>query len=251
MLKIQNLSASYNKDGNVIEDINFIAHEGSINAIIGKNASGKSSLVKCISSSLDYSGNIFLDDKNIKEFTSLQRARKIAVLPQNLPSVALSVSEVAEMGRSPYTPLSGTLSETDGKIVKNALITAGVYDIRNKKISEISGGERQRAYLAMILSQDTDVIVLDEVTSHMDINHESEIMKLLMRLAYEQGKTVIITMHNISLIFKYADYVTVLEGGRQVFSDTSEECLKTDIIERTFNVKRKITTDNDIFFIAD
>lgn len=251
MLKIENLSASYKKDNYAIEDINFIAHEGCINAIIGKNASGKSSLVKCIASSLDYCGNIFFNDTDINELTSLQRARNIAVLPQNLPSVNLSIEEVAEMGRSPYTPLSGTLSENDIKIVENALITAGVYDIRNKKISEISGGERQRAYLAMVLSQDTDVIVLDEVTSHMDINHESEIMKLLKCLAAEQGKTVIITMHNISLIFKYADYVTVLECGRQVFSDTSEACLKTDIIERTFNVKRKITTDNDIFFTAD
>ena len=251
MLKITHLSASYKGEKPIIENINFTLSPRRLHALIGKNGSGKSTIVKCLGASLPYQGSILLDNEELRDIAPNLRAQKIGILPQNLPRIPISVYELAQMGRSPYTGLSGILTKEDHKHIISSLIKADIYDLRNKKITQLSGGQRQRAYLAMVLSQNTDIIVLDEPSSHMDIKNESSLMKLLKNLTESENKTVLCVMHNISSAIRYAEHIILLECGKVVCSAATSEYLKSDIIEKNFGVQRKITTDGQIFFSAD
>ena len=143
-----------------------------ISAIIGKNGSGKSTLISCLTGESKYKGSIFFFDDDISLLSSRQRARIVSLLPQNLPAVLITVEKLVEMGRNPYTDIGKRLSEKDKKQIEKAIESAGITDICHKKLTEISGGERQKAYIAMVLSQNTRVIALDEPTTYMDVQVE-------------------------------------------------------------------------------
>ena len=176
MIKIENLSAFYGKK-QVLFDLSFELERGKFTAILGRNGSGKSSLLSCIASQKRYSGKILLGEREISEIPPRERAKMLSYLPQNLPLTQFTVLETVAFGREPY--ISFKLTDTDNEIIEKSIERCGISHLRNKKLTEISGGERQMAYLAMALAHDADVIMLDEPTTYMDAPNARKFLSTL------------------------------------------------------------------------
>ena len=245
MLKIKNLSASYGKKV-VLFDLSAELKSGRFTAILGKNGSGKSSLLSCIGGIKSYSGKILLDECDISSIPSRERAKKLSFLPQNLPITQFTVRETVAFGREPYA--SFKLSEQDIEIIDNSIEKCGISHLENKRLGEISGGERQMAYLAMTLAQDADVIMLDEPTTYMDAPHARRFLDILHQEA-ENGKTVVAVMHDLTAAVKYADNIILIDEGRIIFAGSREECIKSGEIERVMGVKKHSLDDGAVVFI--
>ncbi|MBO5702181.1 MAG: ABC transporter ATP-binding protein [Clostridia bacterium] len=247
MLEIIGLSAAYGKK-QVLFDINTVIEDGKFIAIIGRNGSGKSTFLSCLASIGRYSGKILLDGQGISELKKRDLAKKISFLPQTLPVTPFTVRETAAFGREPYTDLSGKLTDEDKKAVADALEKCGISNLSEKRMNEISGGERQMAYLAMMLAQDADVLLLDEPTTYMDAPNAREFMKILTE-ERNRGKSVVAVMHDLTQAVKYADYILLIEEGKAVFFGTKEECLAEKAIESVMCVESHIIEDGKIVFI--
>ena len=206
MLELKNISVTKNKK-EILRDVSFSVKPHTITAIIGKNGSGKSTLVSCLTGESKYKGTIFFSDDDIALLNSRQRARLVSLLPQNLPAVPITVEKLVEMGRNPYTDVGKRLSEKDLQQIEKAIECAGIENIRHKKLTEISGGERQKAYIAMVMSQNTRVIAFDEPTTYMDVQAEKTFMSLILELKEKHKKTLLVVMHNLSAAVEIADNI--------------------------------------------
>ena len=245
MIKIENLSAFYGKK-QVLFDLTFNLERGKFTAILGRNGSGKSSLLSCIASQKRYSGKILLGEREISEIPPRERAKMLSYLPQNLPLTQFTVLETVAFGREPY--ISFKLTDTDNEIIEKSIERCGISHLRNKKLTEISGGERQMAYLAMALAQDADVIMLDEPTTYMDAPNAREFLSTL-KSAQSEGKTVVAVMHDLSAAVKYADNIILIDEGRIIFAGSREECIKSGEIERVMGVEKYCVDDVNIIFV--
>ena len=182
MIKLNNINAGYNKV-TIIKNININFEKGSIISIIGKNGCGKSTLLITASNLLKpFSGEITINGTNISAIDRRELSKIVSFLPQHRPVPNMSVYNLVMHGRYPYLGFSRTKTQQDKDIVENAIRSMGLDPYRNKNIQELSGGERQKAYIAMILAQDTDIIFLDEPTTYLDINHHLEILEITKEL---------------------------------------------------------------------
>lgn len=245
MLKIENLSAFYGKK-QVIFDLSAEFRSGRFTAILGRNGSGKSSLLSCIGGTRGYSGKILLKEREILAIPSRERAKMLSYLPQNLPVTQFTVLETVTFGREPY--ISFKSSETDREIIERSIEKCGISHLRNKKLTEISGGERQMAYLAMALAQDADVIMLDEPTTYMDAPNAREFLDILKEAA-NGGKSVVAVMHDLTQAVKYADNIILIDAGRIIFAGTRKECIESGEIERVMGVEKHSLDDGAVVFI--
>ena len=242
MLKCSNITVK-----GIIKGVSFSLDSG-FTALIGKNGSGKSTLCECILTLKKHGGTVTLGEKNILCMPPSERAKKIAFLPQNLPVPNISVYELVMFGRSSHLGLLGKPSKADTYAVINAIKRVNLGGLEERMLPTLSGGERQRAYLATVLAEDADVLVLDEPTSFLDAAAEAEYVSMLKELA-KCEKTLLVSMHNLSLAAKYADNILILNEGQQTFFGTTSDAVGSGIIESTFGV-RKITVNDDIFFFA-
>lgn len=247
MLKIENLSAFYGKK-QVLFDVSLSIERGKFTAIIGANGSGKSTMLSCIASLRDYSGKITLGDRPITSIPRRERAKIVSFLPQNLPITQFSVGETVAFGREPYTDLSGRLSDEDKKAVEKSIEKCGISHLKNKKLTEISGGERQMAYLAMTLAQNADLLLLDEPTTYMDASRAREFLTTL-KSAQTEGKTVAAVMHDLTQAVKYADNIILIDSGKIVFSGNRDECINSGAIENVMGVEKHSLDDGTVVFI--
>ncbi len=245
MLKIENLSAFYGKK-QVLFDLSFELERGKFTAILGKNGSGKSSLFSCIASQKRYWGKILLSEREISSIPPRERAKIISYLPQNLPPTQFSVRETVAFGREPY--ISFKLTDSDNEIIEKVIEQCGISHLKDKALTEISGGERQMAYLAMTLAQDADILLLDEPTTYMDAPNAREFLSTLKQ-AQSEGKTVAAVMHDLTQAVKYADNVLLIDGGKLVFKGTKGKCLEEKAIENVMEVESHKLADGRIVFI--
>ena len=237
MLEIKNISVTKNKK-EILHDVSFSVKPHTITAIIGKNGSGKSTLISCLTGENKYKGSVFFSDDDISLLSSKQRARLVSLLPQNLPEVPITVEKLVEMGRNPYTDIGNRLSEKDTQQIEKAIESAGIQNIRHKKLTEISGGERQKAYIAMVLSQNTRVIALDEPTTYMDVQVEKAFMSLIRELKEKHKKTLLVVMHDLSAAVEIADNILLLHEGKVKEFGTTQHVLQSGAIEEVFDVTR-------------
>ena len=237
MLEIKNISVTKNKK-EILHDVSFSVKPHTITAIIGKNGSGKSTLISCLTGENKYKGSVFFSDDDISLLSSKQRARLVSLLPQNLPVVPITVEKLVEMGRNPYTDIGNRLSEKDTQQIEKAIESAGIQNIRHKKLTEISGGERQKAYIAMVLSQNTRVIALDEPTTYMDVQVEKAFMSLIRELKEKHKKTLLVVMHDLSAAVEIADNILLLHEGKVKEFGTTQHVLQSGAIEEVFDVTR-------------
>ncbi|MEI7616964.1 MAG: ABC transporter ATP-binding protein, partial [Actinomycetota bacterium] len=195
-----NLKFSY-YDTPVLKNLNFEIEKNSFISILGPNGAGKSTIVKLISKVLTgYEGEILIEGKNIKDLSQIEIAKKIAVVPQSTSlGFNFSVFETVMMGRYPYLSRFKNESQEDRKIVAEVMKLTRTEIFKNKNYNELSGGEKQRVIIAQTLVQDSPIIILDEPTSHLDINFQIEFMELFFSLFKNSKKTIIGIFHDINL----------------------------------------------------
>jgi len=226
------------KNKPVFKNISFSADSGSITALIGRNGAGKSTLIRCLTGEKrDYSGSILLDGQDVRTLSMGDLARRVACLPQHLPAPHVTVRELAGFGRTPYLPLSGRLSPQDEETVARAIHSAGMETYADTFVDTLSGGERKKAFFAMILAQDTPVVILDEPTAHLDTVSRFEFLELTDKLRQETGKTFLMVMHDLPDVLRCADRIVTLHEGTLIFDGTPAQCLSDRIPQRCFRIQ--------------
>jgi len=238
ILKAEQLSIGYNskkKDIVVASNINFELQKGQLISLVGANGIGKSTLLRTlIKVQPALSGTILLNNKDLKTTSTLDLAKQLSiVLTEPLISKNLSVFELVALGRHPYTNWIGNLTEGDMGIVTKALAQVNVSELKDKKCFELSDGQLQKVMIARALAQDTDVIVLDEPTTHLDMYHKAYILKLLQKLTKETGKTVLFSSHEIDLAIQLCDTMIVMKKN-EVFCDQPCNLISQGVFESLF-----------------
>tara|TARA_Y100000588_G_scaffold17910_1_gene18556 strand:- start:4902 stop:5696 length:795 start_codon:yes stop_codon:yes gene_type:complete len=222
ILKAKNLSIGYKtKKGEAVisQNINFELEKGQLIGLVGANGIGKSTLLRTlIKVQPALSGTVLLNDTDLKSISSLDLAKQLSiVLTEALTSKNLSVYELIALGRHPYTNWVGSLTSKDIEIVENAFKLVNISKLRNKKCYELSDGQLQKVMIARALAQDTDIIVLDEPTTHLDMYHKAYILKLLQKLTKETGKTILFSSHEIDLAIQLCDTMIVMQKENVVY----------------------------------
>ena len=226
-LSSENLSIGYQskKENSVVaKNINFDVFGGELTAIIGVNGIGKSTLLRTLGNMQPkLSGEIQIKGKSLDTFKTLELASEISVvLTEPIASKNMTVSELVALGRSPYTNWLGTLAEADKHKIENALQQMELDALQNKKCHELSDGQLQRVMIARALAQDTSIILLDEPTTHLDLYHKVQILKLLKSVAHETNKTIVFTTHEIEMAIQICDKMLLLNGSENPFGEPCE-----------------------------
>ncbi|NLN16933.1 MAG: heme ABC transporter ATP-binding protein [Firmicutes bacterium] len=214
-LVVDNVSFAY-ASRSILENISFHIQGGDFVGIIGPNGSGKSTLLKNMSRVLvPQGGAIYLGREDLEKMPRSQLARKVAVVPQEtMVNFAFTVEEVVLMGRTPHLGRFQWEGPEDRQVARKAMEATGILPLADRPITTLSGGERQRAIIAQALAQQPRVLLLDEPTSHLDINHQVEIFELLRALSQKEQVTVIAVLHDLNLAAQYCDYLILLSEGR-------------------------------------
>lgn len=235
--ELVDVSFSYGKEP-FIEGLSAAFPHGAVTSVVGPNGCGKSTMVKLIDGILRPSaGEVLIDGAPTLACKPKERARRVAVLAQAGRPPAMTVEQLVACGRYPYQAHQGRLSREDRDRVEHALDLAGIARFRRHDLRRLSGGERQRAFVAMTLAQDTDTVVLDEPTTYLDIRACHELMELVRCLNREQGKTVVMVIHDLDLALRYSDRLLVMERGRATAAGTVDEVLEAGAIEHAFGVR--------------
>lgn len=238
MLSIENVVAGYaNKV--VLRDICLATAAGEFLGLIGPNGSGKTTLLRVISGVLAPSrGCVLLRGVNLQHIGRRELARTMAFLPQDLAvDFSFTVRDVTLMGRSPHLPRIGHEQRKDLEIAERAMELTGVAHLADRIITEISGGERQRVFIAMCLAQEPKLLVLDEPTNHLDIAHQLSALDLIRTLNRQAGMTVISVFHDLNLAAEYCQRLVVLDRGRVEALGPPEDVLTADMILRVYGVR--------------
>ncbi|MGI6497387.1 MAG: ABC transporter ATP-binding protein [Oscillospiraceae bacterium] len=241
MLECYDVSVSYNKK-RVLGSVSFRAEPGQITVLLGKNGCGKTTLFRALSGNLRYSGSIVADGCQISGLPAHKRARLVSVMPQVLRSPDITVCDLVAFGRQPYTGISGVLSAKDRKIVQDAIEKTGLSALAHTKISRISGGERQKAFFAMLLAQDTPNLLLDEPGAHLDAKYMNSMFRFLNE-EKNKGKTVVAVLHDINGAVEIADQIVVIHNGRTMFCGTPADFCLSCVAEEVFGL-RKFTCEH-------
>ena len=239
-------SAAYRRR-TVLQNLSFEAESGTVTAVIGRNGSGKSTLVSCLCSLMPYDGTVMCGGVDLASLSGRERAQRRSAVLQLLRAPHVTVRELVAFGRSPYRSPGQLLTAGDAERIDHALQRADLVSLQDSYADCISGGELRRAYLGSVIAQDTDTVILDEATAFMDADYQHRFMEMVCAFAKEEGKTVISVMHDLGAAVRYADRILLLHEGRQLFFGDVQALLETDLIERTFGVRR-FTADGRIFF---
>ena len=243
MLEIKNVSVRFGKK-QVLDNVSFSLRPHRLTALVGRNGSGKSTLLNCVNQQLPYTGTICEGERNLALIPSRERAKSIAILPQSLPSPHITGREFVSLGRNPYLDFTGRLTGADKQAVEEALRDADALSLGDRYVDTLSGGEKQRIALAMILAQNTPIALLDEPTAHLDLGYEAAFLELLQKLKKERKKTFLVILHDLTQAVRYADDMIVLDSGKVIFAGSREECLEQEILEKTFGLKRYTVADD-------
>ena len=235
MIKIKNLSTSYDGEA-VLHGVDAHFPEGKISVLIGPNGCGKSTTVKSIMRLVpEYTGEIVIGGTPLEDIPQRELAKKIAYVSQSRNVPDISVYNMVMHGRYPYLSYPRRYRKEDHEIVRNAIKMAGLEELSDRKLENLSGGQRQKAYMAMALAQDTDVIIMDEPTTFLDVKNQFEMMDHAKKLS-EMGKTIIMILHDMEAVLHYADHVILMKDGKDVLSGSAEEVLRSSKLEEVFGI---------------
>jgi len=238
VLEISELAIGYiskKKTTIVSEGINFSINKGELVGLVGTNGIGKSTLLRTLAGMQSaLKGAITINDTPLNQYSSLQLANKLSIVLTEAPASSnLSVLELISLGRQPYTNWVGKLSETDKEIIQKALKATETESLANQKCYELSDGQLQRVMIARALAQDTQLILLDEPTTHLDLYHRAYILKLLKRLAIESGKTILFSTHEIDLAIQLSDKMLVMTSEKTHYN-SPENLIRQGCFETLF-----------------
>ena len=227
VLEVNDLSIGYKsqKRQNIVaENINFKLQKGELVGLIGANGIGKSTLLKTLTKSQNsFAGTIFVNNDELNTISSLNLAKQMSVvLTEKLSHLNLTVQELIALGRQPYTNWIGSLRDEDKLQTQHAIEIVNIMSLAQKKCYELSDGQLQKVMLARALAQDTDIIILDEPTTHLDLYHKVSILKLLQELAKTTGKTILFSTHEINVTLSLCDKVIVMKENKTHFGSPKE-----------------------------
>ena len=242
VLDARNVSARLGKNL-ALNDVTLSIPRGSVTAIIGPNGSGKSTLLRALARLLrPETGAVLLDGAAIARMSPGQVARQIATLPQSPGAVpGMTARELVEQGRYPHTGPLRMLSDKDNAAVERALELTSSGRFRHRLIDSLSGGERQRVWIALALAQEPRILLLDEPTTFLDINHQIQILNLIQTLNRERGLTVVMALHDLNQASQYAERLVVLQRGGIVEEGPPEAVIREDMLASVFNVRAHIS----------
>jgi iron complex transport system ATP-binding protein len=229
----------------VIEGLTAEIPAGKITMIVGANACGKSTLLRGLSRLLKpASGTVTLDGKDIHARPARQLARSLGLLPQHPTAPdGITVRDLVGRGRYPHQGFFRSRSADDERAVQEALTATETLELADRNVDELSGGQRQRVWIAMALAQETDVLLLDEPTTYLDLAHQVEVLDLITDLNRERGTTVVIVLHDLNLAARYADHVIAMKNGRIVAEGAAREVVTENMVKNVFGLDCRIAPD--------
>lgn len=243
-LTASGLAAGYG-ESLIIDGLDLAIPPGRITAIVGANACGKSTLLRTMSRLLSpQRGQVLLDGKSIHQTPTRELAKTLGLLPQSpIAPEGITVADLVSRGRNPHQGLFSRWSRRDDEAVAAALDVTKTISLAERPIDELSGGQRQRVWIAMALAQETEVLLLDEPTTFLDVSHQVEVLDLLTDLNQTRGTTIVMVLHDLNLAARYADFLVAMEGGRVHASGSAEEVLTEANIRGVFGLESFIITD--------
>ncbi len=243
-LHAENLTLAYD-EFEAIRDLSMIVPPGEITALIGANGSGKSTLLKGLARLMKpKAGAAYLDCQAIHRLPTKQVARRLAVLPQRPEAPdGLTVRELVAFGRFPHQGFFGILSAEDDRKIDEAIELTGVGDLAEAAIGELSGGQRQLAWIAMALAQDAEALLLDEPTTFLDMAHQIEVLGALERLHRQSRKTIVMVLHDVNQAARYAQHMIALVAGKIICSGKPREVLTSAVLGEAFGIEADVLID--------
>lgn len=241
-VKVNNLNWSFG-DKQILKDVNINFEKNKFYSIIGPNGSGKTTMLKNLSKALGAEkGCVFINETDIFSLKNKELAKKLSVVPQNTNlDFDFSVLDIVLMGRAPYLDRFQAENEKDLEIARNAMELTNTWELRDKDITKLSGGEQQRVVIARAIAQETDIILLDEPISHLDIHHQVELLDTIKELT--ATVTVIAVLHDLSLASQYSDYLILFHDGTIKAIGTPEEVLTKENIKAVYDMEVYILED--------
>jgi ABC-type cobalamin/Fe3+-siderophores transport system ATPase subunit len=246
ILQLKDVSFAYGMDP-VLKYLSLNVQAGEFIGILGPNGSGKSTLLKLLGGILQSgSGNVLFKDKGLHDYKRKILAQSIAWIPQEHPMVfPFQVAEIVLMGRHPYLSPLTFEGQKDFEIAGRAMKITETTHLSSRPFNEISGGEKQRVMLACAITQEPEVMLLDEPTTALDIKYQLEILNILQRLNRDNGMTLVLAMHDLQLASKYCKRLILINKGQIIKDGTPDEVLKKEILESVYDVKVKIFRDEE------
>lgn len=237
-IKLENFSTGY-KNKIIIKPMNLAIKSDNWLGIIGANGSGKSTLVRAICRIIKpFEGKVLLKGKDLNKLSHRYISQKISFLPQGTnPNLLISVNDLVALGRSPYKKFwEFDLNKKDKSIIEDSLKLVDIFDLKECLLSEISGGQRQRAFLALALAQETEIIILDEPTNYLDINHQIKFLKILKDLQLKKNLTIITVLHDLNLTARFSDNIAALKKGVLLEVGYPKDVLTKENIKDIFDI---------------
>lgn len=243
-LRTQKLSLGYGETC-LVDDLTLDIPQGQFTALIGPNGSGKSTILRGLSGLLaPQKGAVHLDDRPITSLAPKMLARQIGLLSQESHAPeGMTVWELVRQGRYPHRTMFDRWGPKDEKACSQAIELTGMQAFRDRPLQTLSGGQRQRAWISLSLAQQTDILLLDEPTTFLDLAHQIEILDLVASLVQEQSKTVVAILHDLNLTARYADHIILLKDGKVLASGNAGQVIHSDIVEQAFGIACDISQD--------
>ncbi|MFK3690010.1 ABC transporter ATP-binding protein [Agrobacterium tumefaciens] len=243
-LSVSGLSAGYGENL-IIEGLDLTVPRGKITVIVGANACGKSTLLRSMSRLITpHAGQVLLDGKSIHRLPARDLARRMGLLPQSpIAPEGIAVADLVSRGRHPHHGLFARWSRQDDEAVAAALAATDTVELAECPVDELSGGQRQRVWIAMALAQQTDILLLDEPTTFLDISHQVEVLDLLTDLNQVRQTTIVMVLHDLNLAARYADHLVAMRAGKLHVNGSSEEVLTEENIREVFGIESRVIKD--------
>jgi iron complex transport system ATP-binding protein len=232
-------------DRTVVHELSLQIPPGRITAIVGANGCGKSTLLRALARLIaPRAGTVLLDGEALQSRHTREIARVLGLLPQSpVAPEGIAVSDLVGRGRHPHQRLLSRWSDRDYEVVAQSLEATETAELADRSVDELSGGQRQRVWIAMALAQETDILLLDEPTTFLDVAHQVEVLDLLTDLNRDRGTTIVMVLHDINLAARYADHLFALREGRVVASGSPAEILSADLIREVFQLDSLVVSD--------
>ena len=253
MVKLENISFSYNKKQEFIKDLSLEFKSGEVTTILGPNGSGKSTLLHMISTYLKpKSGKIYLGYKDLGKLKQKEIAKYIScVYQENEAPDDITVRDLVSFGRNIYSNVKKEDKEENKRMIDFALKATGIEEIQDKKVVNLSGGQKQRAFIAMSLAQNTEVLLLDEPTTYLDIYHQIEILEVVKSLNEKYNITIVMVLHDLNQAINYSHNIVIMKNGNLIKQGKATEVLNEQTIKDVYNVSGYIHKEDneEIYFI--
>lgn len=243
-LEVEGLTLGY-RDLTVIESLDLIVPPGEVTAIVGANACGKSTLLRSLSRLLaPRAGRVLLDGTQVHRLPAKELARTLGLLPQSpIAPDGITVADLVGRGRHPHQAIFARWSRDDDVAVAAALDATQTTALADRPVDELSGGQRQRVWIAMALAQQTDLLLLDEPTTFLDVSHQIEVLDLLTDLNRSRGTTIVMVLHDLNLAARYADHLIALASGGLHAAGAPAEVLTVETVRTVFGLDSRVIVD--------